>query len=126
MILYPDIFPIGMQDKLDIIDTFANAKRAPNFDNGAICDDCTYSEVAASLPLARAMGAILTSELNLNVTHILCDISCISIKWHRFISQEIFADSLRGSALIKKLTEIDNSIPVDIILVSPRYVRDLF
>ncbi len=102
MILYPDIFKLG----------------------GCIDNDQAQSEVASAIPLAKAMGAKLSTCLNDNITHILCDVHCDTLKWHPFISMNVFNDYKRGMSLHEKLMGLNSEHPV--VLVSPAWIRKVW
>jgi hypothetical protein len=104
MILYPDIFKL--RDCND--------------------NDQSQSEVASAIPLAKSMGAKLSSCLNEYITNILCDVHCDALKWHPFISMNIFNDCKRGASLHEKLMDLNSEHSVDIVLVSPAWIRSLW
>ena len=83
------------------------------------------SEVSSSLPLAKVMGAKVTAHLHQKVTHVLCDmIECDLLHWHPSISLKIFRDFERGLSLHERLKEMNVDYSINIILVSPRWIRN--
>ena len=121
------MYPIGLFSG-DLIETQKNTElmSTKHFQMSDISKDIEYSEVAASIPLAKqAKGVLLSSELNTKVTHILCDIQCESVQWNQSaVTQEIFNDHSRGAALIQRLLEMDEIVPIHVVLVSPKWIRD--
>jgi hypothetical protein len=79
------------------------------------------------LPLARVMGAFVTSNLHDGVTHVLCYLSSPynEVLYVENIDMNVFVDSQRAADLCKRLQEL-NSIRVHsnvVKLVSPNWVR---
>ena len=82
-------------------------------------DDFTSSKIASALPLARVMGAIVTSELG-TATHILCDLSSEDeIPVSDDLSTDVFNCPERGLQLLRKV----RALPHTVVLVSPGWIR---
>ena len=118
MVLYPDIFNPGTNHDLSVGDS--------SFSFSHIYDE-KQGFVVSVLPLAKAMGAKVVTSLQYNVTHVLCEIACESLHWHPGISMNIFHNNERGIRLHHKLKELNtDDIPVDIMLISPSWIRNMW
>ena len=115
MILYPDIYPAGKYG-------FQKGDDVRELERD-VCHRSTTCEVASVLPLAKVMGAKVTSHLHQGVTHILCDIACDTLNWHPSVCTNTFHDLKRGSSLHERLVEMNSDSPIDVILVSPSWIR---
>jgi hypothetical protein len=142
MVLYPDIFEVDKYGKYYLSEEEELRETQDNYHFSSlltpksidccsvsrktdISDQCMQSEVASVLPLARAMGAKVTSHLHKRVTHILCDIDCdMPLYWNPIISMKAFHDLERGLSLHQRLMEINSDSEINVILVSPRWVRN--
>jgi len=121
IIIYPDIFPqrSGLWTAQDafIVDLDEKGEKWWTERRGENADD-----VASVLPLASALGAILTPHLHNGVTHVLTELvgglgyiaACAGGKEH-FVSYE------RGEAVISRLGAL--GILDTVKLVSPGWVR---
>jgi len=120
MILYPDIYTIGKygsQKEDDVLNETQNQKER------AVCKKSATSEVASVLPLTKVMGAKTTSHLHEGVTHVLCDIVCDTLNWNPCICTKTFRDPKRGSSLHQRLKEMNSDSPINVVLVSPSWIR---
>ena len=88
-------------------------------------------EVAAVLPLAKALGAIITHHLHGGVTHVLCDLKRHKmLKWSSIRPLSVFADAESGSRLHERLISLEESatlggdIDKAVFLVSPDWMEE--
>mmetsp|Transcript_12719 Transcript_12719/g.22300 ORF Transcript_12719/g.22300 Transcript_12719/m.22300 type:complete len:877 (-) Transcript_12719:136-2766(-) len=131
-ILYPDLFAdLGLEEEEEA-------------DNGVLSVDETLrwkdameskslGKVAASLPLAKALGAIVTPHLHSGVTHVLCDLKRHKmLKWSSMHPLTIFSDAESGSRLHERLISLEESAALDrasdsdksVLLVSPDWLEE--
>jgi hypothetical protein len=123
VVLYPDVFH---QDLGQILESTVT----PEIEESRwtkVSSSPTTNWFLSVLPLARVMGAFVTSNLHDGVTHVLCDLSFPHVEIHYVenIDMNVFVDSQRASDLCKRLFELNN-IRVHknaIKLVSPNWVR---
>lgn len=94
------------------------------FDDTIIAKD-SQAEISASLILAKAMGATISSHLDSSVTHILCDLNQDCIQWNMFISNGSFRNKKCGANLCKLLKDVlsENKCFHKVWLVSSRWIR---
>jgi hypothetical protein len=85
----------------------------------------SQEEISASLLLAKVMGAVISSNLDSSITHILCDLNQDCIEWNIFISSGAFRNEKCGANLCllmkDKLSETKSCHKV--WLISPRWIR---
>jgi DNA ligase-4 len=124
VVMYPDIFSsgFGARDEAETVREVLSGVKSERWVD-TMCE--TRDQIASSLPLARAMGALITPRLHTGVTHILCDLKkedmleySISIKSNAFMNVQ------RGECLLEKLMSVQ--IPRKIYLVSPVWIRNLW
>ncbi|CAJ1953471.1 unnamed protein product [Cylindrotheca closterium] len=89
--------------------------------------DATSDCVLSTLPLARGMGAIVSSSFNAQVTHIICDLKenidgIISTSDEAGIGEEIFRDAEKWKCLLPHLKSVVDT-NTDVKLVSPAWIR---
>ncbi len=120
MILYPDIYPVGKYGFQKEENAWNESQKEQQTN---ACHESAMGEVASVLPLAKAMGAKVTPHLHQGVTHILCDIVCDKFNWHPSISTNTFHDLKRGSSLHQRLTEMNSDSSIDVLLISPSWIR---
>jgi hypothetical protein len=79
--------------------------------------------ILAILPVARAMGAIVTTRLHGGVTHVVCDLKETreSLLCFRSATVHDFKDPDRGEKLLNYL--VSNLVDNDVKLVRPGWVR---
>jgi hypothetical protein len=94
------------------------------FDDTIIARD-SKAEISASLILAKAMGATISSHLDSSVTHILCDLNQDCIEWNMFISNDSFRNKKCGANLCVFLKDVlsENKCFHKVWLVSSRWIR---
>jgi ATP-dependent DNA ligase len=124
-IIYPDVFTDGFgiengRDNVDNIATELDSERWQDLANE------TPHHILAILPIARAMGALVTTHLHSGVTHVVCDLkerkepilSFRSATLHHFKQPE------RGEKILDYL--ISNHFENDVRLVHPEWVKDIW
>jgi hypothetical protein len=118
IVVYPDIYPLN---------EYGDSCTSVN----AISSDLTNDWLTSALPLLRVMGAFIASDLNDNVTHVLCDLisSNDEIVYNERTDVNIFTDRHRGRALMERLrtllctgTRSDHN-GTTITLITPNWVR---
>jgi hypothetical protein len=115
IILYPHIF-VGFGDM--------EPNTIEPVDRREILTDQVTSAIEAAVPLARVMGAIVTTNLHRKVTHVLCDIeSEDSVVYDVNLTEDIFSNHPRGRDLLKRLKTMASAELNDILLVSPSWLR---
>jgi hypothetical protein len=82
------------------------------------------------LPLLRVMGAFITTDLHIGVTHILCNlidpVLHDEIIYHERIDASIFVDQPKGTKLLQRLNEVYGEKGLNfgkVTLISPHWVR---
>jgi len=126
VVLYPDLFGIdfGLDDESEAIDSVLCSTESRRWDSLSVAKKS--SQIAAVLPLARAMGALVTLHLHDGVTHVLCDLKSDmqQIKYGDDVVATHFRDPVGGQRLLDRLhATSDRRIP-GLKLVSPDWVRD--
>jgi len=89
--------------------------------------DKKLSEIASTLPLAKAMGARITTCLNSETTHILCELKSLDIiQWNPHMSCCVFFDAKRGEEILKQASRINADLESDhkVYLVTPAWLRN--
>jgi hypothetical protein len=81
------------------------------------------SRLQSTIPLAKAMGAVVTCHLHSGVTHILCNLSKgeKSLEWSRKLTSSIFDDVETGESLLFYMIQCSFHLPVH--LVSPEWIK---
>ena len=122
VLLYPDIFRNGFGEEKftvdDIMDGKANSKPWED-----ILDDSTHG-ILSVLPIARAMGGVITTHLTSAVTHIVCDLKVgrqEDVLDLASATSNHFCDAERGGKLLDHLhsEKLGNGVS----LVHPNWVR---
>lgn len=125
-ILYPDLFAhLGFEEKGEAIKEALDFTESPRWKD--VMESKSLGKVAATLPLAKALGAIVTPHLHNGVTHVLCDLQRHKIlKWSSRHPVSLYSDAESGSRLHERLTsleEISTEWP-GVLLVSPAWLED--
>mmetsp|Transcript_7253 Transcript_7253/g.11900 ORF Transcript_7253/g.11900 Transcript_7253/m.11900 type:complete len:1401 (+) Transcript_7253:1066-5268(+) len=127
--LYPDLFDDpGFEEEVD-------AKREDGTDNESIrwedASEIKNGAVAASLPLATAMGAIVTPHLHNSVTHVLCELKRHkSLEWTATLPRSIFTDPECAARIHERLISLEDSAGLKrqrrepVLLVSPAWMDE--
>ena len=113
----------------------ADVKREEGKDGEAIrwedAAEIKNGAVAASLPLATAMGAIVTPHLHSGVTHVLCELKRHTvIEWKATLPRSIFSDPEYGARLHERLISLEDSAGLKrqrrrtVLLVSPAWMDE--
>jgi hypothetical protein len=126
-ILYPDLFDdLGYEDEVDANKEALDFNESPRWEDDIMVSK-SLGYVAATLPLAKALGAIVTPHLHTGVTHILCDLARHKmLKWSSRHPLSIYTDSQSGSRLQERLISLEE-ISADwpgVLLVSPTWLED--
>lgn len=126
-ILYPDLFDdLGYEDEVDANKETLNVNESPRWKDD-VMDSKSLGYVAATLPLAKALGAIITPHLHSGVTHILCDLVRHKIlKWSSRHPLSIYSNPQSASRLHERLISLEE-ISADwpgVVLVSPTWLED--
>jgi hypothetical protein len=126
-ILYPDLFAdLGFEEKGDANKEALDFSESPRWKD--VMESKSLGKVAATLPLAIALGAIVTPHLHSGVTHILCDLNrrCI-LKWSSMHPVSIYSDAKSGSRLHERLISLEEMSAPDwsgVLLVSPIWLEE--
>jgi len=127
--LFPDLFvDLGFEEETD-------AKREEGSSNESIrwedASEIKNGAVAASLPLATAMGAIVTPHLHSGVTHVLCELKRHkSLEWAATLPRSIFVDPECGARLHERLISLEDLACLkrqqrrNVLLVSPAWMDE--
>lgn len=127
--LYPDLFEdLGFEEETD-------ANKEAGTDNESIrwedASEIKNGAVAASLPLATAMGAIVTPHLHNGVTHVLCELKRHkSLEWTATLPRSIFADPKCATRIHERLISLEDSAGLKrqqrrtVLLVSPAWMDE--
>ena len=124
IVLYVDFYQLANNENDRNDNSLSKYSRDDINRTNKICEKCIQGEIASVLPLAKAMGAKLIDHLNQEVSHILCDIVCESLKWHPLISLKTFQHYDRGYSLHQRLIALNLNSSIDVMLVSPGWVRE--
>lgn len=123
VVLFPDVFDydLGLTQEGTVTSDLEESRWAK------VSSRNPTNRSLSVLPLARVMGAFVTSNLHDGVTHVLCDLAYPhnEVLYSEKMDTNVFADSKRASILCKRLQEL-NSIRVHnnaVKLVSPNWVR---
>jgi hypothetical protein len=115
VILYPDLFAtVGYEEQDDADRESLDVAESPRWKQ--VMESKSLGRVAATLPLAKALGAIVTPHLHSGVTHILCDLKRHKMtKWSSMNPLSIFADVESGSRLHERLISLEDSTDEDCV-----------
>ena len=128
VIMYPDLFAtLGLEREDNANIEAASVSESPRWKQ--MMESKSLGRVAATLPLAKAMGAIITPHLHNGVTHILCDLKRHTmLSWSSMNPLSTFFDSESASRLHERLISIEDSAAVDcvidVMLVSPAWLEE--
>lgn len=128
VIMYPDLFAtLGLERQDDANVESSSVTESPRWKQ--VMESKSLGRVAATVPLAKAMGAIITPHLHNGVTHILCDLKRYKeLIWSSLNPPSIFSDEESGSRLHERLISLEESAAVDcdkdVMLVSPDWLED--
>ena len=118
VVMYPDLFSdLGCEDANDL-------KLEGDHQWNNISASKAVGSISSVLPLARAMGAIVTSHLHSGVTHILCELKRHKIlEWSATLSRAVYSNEESGIRLHDRLLSLEES-GAGILLVSPDWVNE--
>jgi len=126
-VFYPDFFDtLGLEDESEVKRTLLKDSTRRRWDS--VDDSC---EIASSVPLVRAMGALVSCHLHNGITHILCELKgrkCL--RWSpRIAPQKVFVDPVRGAMIQERVLSIADTAsmmktPFQILLVTPDWVEE--
>jgi hypothetical protein len=123
IVLYPDIFAsgFGISSGDDATKEFLNGVESERWDD--LLEGPDSDTLLSVLPLAKAMGALVTPHLHSGVTHVLCDLirdtSRCSLDG---ATLTIFRDSKKGRQLLDYLVGALHK-KSNVQLVSPKWIR---
>ena len=123
MVLYPDVFQSGFGNfdrEQATMESLAGKKCA----RSEQVDD-TCGSVLSALPLARAMGALISCHLHSGVTHILCDlIDGLETVYFDSVNVESFRNAARGESLVRYMLRSRKMCEGwSVLLMSPSFLR---
>jgi hypothetical protein len=124
VVLYPDIFrsEFGLLKGEEAVHEVLSGFQSERWEN--IIDNS--NSIDSTLPLARAMGALVTAHLHSGVSHILCDLEGDReiVVYTATTEVGIFSDQFRGQNLLERLAAFQSSDQAKkIMLVSPKWIR---
>lgn len=130
IVVYPDVFNnLGLEDEAD-------AKNEESFSDGERWENNVskgkhQGSIFAVLPLLQTMGAIVSSHLHNNVTHVLCEMKSKKVlQWTSTLPRSVYSDPEAGALLHERLTSLEESAVLsgnewsDVMLVSPLWVEE--
>ena len=128
-ILYPDLFDdLGFEEQEDADKEAQKASVSPRWEETMASK--SLGKVNAALPLAKALGAIVTPHLHSGVTHVLCDLKRHkTLKWSSMQPLSIYSDRESGLRLNERLTSLEESAAIhrtgdrSVLLVSPEWLE---
>ena len=129
-ILYPDLFEdLGFEEKEDADKETKIPSISPRWEESMASK--VLGKVNAVLPLAKALGAIVTPHLHSGVTHILCDLTRHKIlKWSSMHPLAVYSDTKSGLQLTDRLNSLEESAVIgqigkrSVFLVSPEWLKE--
>jgi hypothetical protein len=116
VVIYPDIFStVYERSDVDEIERWAS-----------VSTDMEFTDIVASLPLARVMGAFVVSQLGANVTHVLGDmITDEPIEYEMGTPIDCFRRTIGRDLLDRLLATSESTQPHQrILLISPTWLRN--
>lgn len=128
-ILYPDLFAdLGLEDEEEADKEALTASVSPRWKE--TMESKSLGSVAATLPLAKALGASVTPHLHNGVTHILCDLKRHrALEWSSMHPVTVFSDEESGSRLHERLISLEESAAMAggsdacVLLISPDWLE---
>lgn len=125
-ILYPDMFKdLGFEEQEDASKEALKFTESPRWKD--VIESKSLGKLAASLPLAKALGAIVTPHLHSGVSHVLCDLNRRQLKWSSMHPISIYSDAESGSRLHERLITLEEILGPDwpgVFLVSPVWLEE--
>ncbi|KAL7541228.1 hypothetical protein ACHAXR_012211 [Thalassiosira sp. AJA248-18] len=129
-ILYPDLFAdFGFEEEEDADKEARAVSESPRWKD--VMESKSLRKVAAALPLAKALGAVVTPYLHSGVTHILCDLKRHKmLKWSSMHPLTVFSDAESGSKIHERLISLEESAALNgashenVLLVSPDWLEE--
>jgi len=120
VVIYPDMFgsDFGLCEETAVINERRSGDEKDRWTHASV----SFDAIASVLPLARAMGAMVTPHLHNGVTHILCDLQegFDQVDNIDQITKYSFLNENRGNDLIKRV----NSINAKCIFIGPDWIRN--
>jgi len=121
----------GLEDEAGVGNEVLSGGESPRWKN--MMGRRTMGNVAAVLPLAKALGAIVTPHLHSGVTHVLCALKRHKmLKWSSMHPLTIFSDKESGSRLHERLISLEESFALDgaseksVLLISPDWLEEVW
>ena len=129
-ILYPDLFDdLGFEEQEDADKESSCVVVSPRWEETMASKK--LGKVNAALPLAKALGAIVTPHLHSGVTHVLCDLrKHKTINWSSMHPLTIYSDIESGKLLNERLDSLEESAAISrsgersVMLVSPEWLEE--
>ncbi len=130
-ILYPDLFAdLGLEEEEMVNKGSPSTGPSPCWND--VAESRRSGNVAAALPLARALGAVVTPHLHGGVTHVLCDLRRHkALKWSSLRPPSVFSDADSGARLHERLVSLEKSASLgrrasdgSVYLVSPDWLEE--
>jgi len=129
-ILYPDLFDdLGFEEQEDVDKESSRVVVSPRWQETMASKK--LGKVNAALPLAKALGAIVTPHLHSGVSHVLCDLrKHKTIKWSSMHPLTIYSDIESGKLLNERLDSLEESAAISrsggrsVMLVSPEWLEE--
>jgi len=133
IVLYPDLFgaDFGLKQEADTMEEVRSGDGRSWERWSSVLPSSESGDVASSLPLAKAMGALITPHLHNGITHVLVEMPRnLSLEWRPGISHHVFKDRVNGKALHYRLEELDDEESFssrpgkgEVLLVTPEWIR---
>jgi hypothetical protein len=127
-ILYPDLFDdLGTEEEGEAQKEAQRAGVSPRWEE--TMESSSLGDVAATLPLAKALGVIVSPHLHGGVTHVLCNLRRHKIlKWSSVHPLTIYSDPEYGSILNERLISLEETAALrggehDVYLISPDWLE---
>lgn len=123
---YPDLFDNSFGNDKDNMPLGESHKGEDSNHLSQISDRQKTSEIAAVLPLVKAMGGKITLNLHRDTTHVICNLlSNECLVYHHNVKNVIFHKRPDGNALLQRLRKLlDKDMTIRISLVSPQWIRN--
>ena len=123
IVVYADISPDGGYRYCNSTKRDTARKTTPRRSGNTVSSELTNHWIASTVPLLRVMGAFISTELNDDVTHVLCDLIGPNdeIVCNERTDDSIFVDRQRGLELLERLRTLPTRRHVTFI--SPNWVR---
>lgn len=127
-VLYPDLFEdLGFEEQEHVEkDLLSEPMRWQD-----VMESKSLGDLSATLPLAKALGAIVTPHLHSGVTHVLCDLKRHKmLKWTSMLPINVYSDAESGLRLHERLNSLEESAALEsaiersVLLVTPDWLEE--